>query len=75
MRLGRALSSLGFVTGFSVIGFSSSVSLRRIKTPCLHGRISFWLVCYGGCTWGTFGCAGFLSPGLLTRVQLPPSIV
>ncbi|PMV27282.1 hypothetical protein C1X21_00405 [Pseudomonas sp. FW305-3-2-15-A-LB2] len=36
----------------------------------LFFRLSF--VLFGGCTWETFGSAGFLLPRFPARVQLPP---
>lgn len=69
--MSKALTALGRlftitrVTANSVTEFSRSDqkgAQRRIKRFfCAHVMVS--------CAWGTFGCAGVLSPGRLTRVQ------
>ncbi|CAI9001645.1 hypothetical protein EMIT0324P_60220 [Pseudomonas chlororaphis] len=45
MRLGMALSSLGFVTGFSVIGTSSPG--QGISVPCSSVGVSLVLMSHG----------------------------
>lgn len=52
------------VAANSATGFDGPTSKRR--TSAHHPKAGAFFVpvvsCYGGCAWGTFGCAGFLLP-------------
>lgn len=54
-RLAYGLS----VTAKSVTG-RGNPNFRRTSAPISAGAFFVPAVCYGGCAWDTFGCAGFL---------------
>ena len=52
------------VAANSATGFDGLTSKRRNSAPITTAGAFFVLAapCYGGCAWGTFGCAGFRLP-------------
>jgi len=52
------------VAANSANGFGRPTSKRRNSAPITTAGAFFVLAvpCYGGCAWGTFGCAGFRLP-------------
>jgi hypothetical protein len=52
------------VAANSANGFGRPISKRRNSASITNAGVFFTLAvpCYGGCAWGTFGCAGFRLP-------------
>lgn len=52
------------VAANSATGFGRPISKRRNSASITNAGVFFALAvpCYGGCAWGTFGCAGFRLP-------------